>query len=337
MDKKVLTITVPSYNAKDYLDRCLSSMKQPEIMDALEVIIVNDGSTDQTAEVAQKYVDECPETYKLINKENGGHGSGVNTGILNATGTYFKVVDADDWVNEKEFAGYVELLKTQVQSECPADVIASDFLCVEDETFAPLRKIQATNREEQYGQVFTFDGWHPDKVIKMHSFTVKTSILNDHFRGLDEHCFYVDQEYITFPAPYIKSVYYDKRTLYMYRLGRKGQSMSLENMAKNKKMHLHVLGQLVKFYDEVKEQTPTENRIYLERCIGDMIDNQFQIYIMLGNQRGIREELKSWDLEMKHTHPLLYHATSKRSIELLRKTNYYLLPFAKKVHSIVKG
>lgn len=333
---KVLTITVPSYNAEKYLDKCLTSFKHKAVMDDIEVLIVNDGSSDSTAEIASKYVDAYPSTYRLINKENGGHGSGVNTGIMNATGFYFKVVDADDWVNTDAFVDFVNLLKEKANSDYPEDLIASDFLCIEDGTGNVLRKIKATEVEELYGNRYSFDNWHPDKVIKMHSYTIRTKILKEHYRPLDEHCFYVDSEYITYPMPFVNTVYYDRRELYMYRLGRSGQTMSWEVLARNKNMHLHVLNQLVLFYEEVNDKLSKHKKLYLERCIGDLIDNQFQIYIILGNKKGMIAELRKWDRKMKAEHPRLYTSTSKRSISLIRKTNYWILPFAKIAHSIIK-
>jgi len=115
MDKKmgkILTVVVPTYNAEKYLRDNLESFKIPELMEDLEILIVNDGSTDHSLEIAEEYVRQYPDTYRVITKENGGHGSGINCGIANARGTYFKVVDADDWVGEKAFCDLVRTLKT---------------------------------------------------------------------------------------------------------------------------------------------------------------------------------------------------------------------------------
>ena len=97
---KILSIIIPTYNAAQFLDKGLSTfiMEDKEMMDKLEVLIVNDGTKDNSVEVAQKFVDRYPNTFKIINKENGGHGSAINTGVENVTGKYFKCVDADDWV-----------------------------------------------------------------------------------------------------------------------------------------------------------------------------------------------------------------------------------------------
>ena len=101
--KKILSVSIASYNVEKILSQTLDSCLVPEIMDKLEVIVVNDGSKDGTAAVAEEYVKKAPETFVLINKENGGYGSTVNAGIQAATGKYFRLLDGDDWF-DKQFS-----------------------------------------------------------------------------------------------------------------------------------------------------------------------------------------------------------------------------------------
>ena len=122
MDEKILTVTIPSYNVEAYLEDCLESFVNSEVMDDIEVLIVNDGSSDNTVKIAQRYVDKYENTFRLINKENGGHGSTINTGVREAKGKYFKVVDGDDWVDTRSFIHLVKVLK-----ESDADIVASNY------------------------------------------------------------------------------------------------------------------------------------------------------------------------------------------------------------------
>ena len=101
--EKILTVVVPTYNAEKYLRDNLESFEIPELMQDIEILIVNDGSTDHSLEIVREYAERYPDTYRVITKENGGHGSGINCGIECALGTYFKVVDADDWVGKEAF------------------------------------------------------------------------------------------------------------------------------------------------------------------------------------------------------------------------------------------
>lgn len=120
---KILTIIVPTYNAEKYLRRTLESFLIETILEEIEVLVINDGSTDNSLAVAMEYASRYPDSYHVITKENGGHGSGINCGIENATGFYFKVVDADDWVDSAAFCRLVETLKQK-----NADIIYSGFL-----------------------------------------------------------------------------------------------------------------------------------------------------------------------------------------------------------------
>jgi glycosyltransferase involved in cell wall biosynthesis len=95
---KKISFVVPCYNSEDYMERCIDSLLV--LGEDVEIIIVNDGSKDNTGKIADKYQKKYPTIVKAIHKENGGHGSGVNAGIKNAKGKYFKVVDSDDWLDK---------------------------------------------------------------------------------------------------------------------------------------------------------------------------------------------------------------------------------------------
>lgn len=328
--RKILSIAIPAYNVERYMEQCLQSFEVPEILDKIEILIINDGSKDHTQEIAQNYCDKYPDSYFLYNKENGGHGSGINYGIKYATGKYFKVVDGDDWLNSQELTNFILLLE-----RVDTDIVAADFLCIQDETKAVLNEKHCTPDTAQYGQTIHLDEGGVQDVIKMHALTIKTDILQSHDIVIDEKCFYVDCEYITYPIPYVKTVYFYNRYIYMYRLGRNGQSMDIKSMQRNRAQHMHVLESLLHFYDtmgEVSEST----RKYIERCIAQVVENQFQIYISMGLQRGIRQELKDWDSTLKKNYPSICAATNKKSITLLRKTAYWILPIGTIVYKIVR-
>ena len=104
---KVLTFVIPAYNSEKFLDKAISSMLVPEVLDKLEIIVVNDGSKDSTAAIAEKYCTQYPETVKLISQENKGHGGALNTGIAAAAGKYVKVIDADDWVVSENLPEFI--------------------------------------------------------------------------------------------------------------------------------------------------------------------------------------------------------------------------------------
>jgi len=328
---KILTITIPSYNVEKYIDKCVQSMLVDSILEDIEILIVNDGSKDSTPAIAKAYVEKYPQTVRLIDKENGGHGSTINAGIRNASGKYFKVVDGDDWLNTENLECFVALLK-----ERDEDVIASNFMCVQDETYAVLSEKRVASNASLYGTVCDMDAGEVKEVIKMHGLTIKTSILKENNITIDEHCFYVDCEYIAYPIPFVKTVYFDDEFIYMYRLGRNGQSMDIRSMQRNRAMHMRVLNSLLAFYDKLPEMTE-EKRAYIEKVIGQVMENQFQIYISMGTDREIQKEIRNWDKALQQEYPQVAKATTKKSIVLLRKTNYSILPIGSIVLKLVKG
>lgn len=329
---KILSIVIPAYNVEKYLERCLKSFEVECILEKIEVLIINDGSKDGTGVIAQKYCDKYPDTYVLYNKENGGHGSGINYGIKYATGKYFKVVDGDDWLNTKELPDFVRLLE-----EIEADGVATDFLCVQDETDRILSEKYCTSHKEQYGKLADLSKGEVMDVIKMHALTIRTEILQQHGITIDEHCYYVDCEYITYPMPYVETVYFYQKFLYMYRLGRNGQSMDIRSMQKNRAQHMHVLDSLLIFYNNNTDGISENKRYYIERCIAQVVENQFQIFISMGLERGVRKELRDWDTQLQQTYPRVCAATTKKSITLLRKTGYLILPLGTIIYRIYKS
>lgn len=327
---KVLSVIVPAYNVEKYIEQCISSLIVEEIMDKLEILVINDGSKDSTARIVEAYCRKYPETCFLFNKENGGHGSGINYGIAHATGKYFKILDGDDWLNTEELIDFIKVLENQ-----SADIVASNFLCVEDKTEKVLFERFCTDEKQQYGKTCYFSKGEINYAIKMHALTIKTELLKKMEQKIDEHCFYVDCEYITYPIPLVESVYYYPKFIYMYRLGRNGQSVDIASMQKNIKQHKKVLDSLLYFYDSLDECSDGKRK-YIEKCIGQVVENQFQIYISMGMKKGIRKEMREWDIKLKEKYPAIYSATTKKSITLLRKTNYRALKVGAIVYRIVK-
>lgn len=127
--EKILTVVAPAYNVEKYIRKCLDSLLIAEVLSDLEVLIIDDGGTDHTLEIAETYVKRAPDTFKVITKENGGHGSVINCGIQEATGKYFKVVDGDDWVDKRNFKKLISILK-----HTNTDIVASNYCWVFEKT-----------------------------------------------------------------------------------------------------------------------------------------------------------------------------------------------------------
>ena len=84
---KLLSIAIPCYNSESYMEKCIESLLAGG--EDVEILIVNDGSSDRTAEIADSYAEKYPTIVRAIHQENGGHGEGINQGLAHATGRYF--------------------------------------------------------------------------------------------------------------------------------------------------------------------------------------------------------------------------------------------------------
>ena len=110
---KVLTVIVPVYNMEKYIRQCLESLVIGEALDRIEVLVALDSSKDGSAEIAYEFVEQYPDTFRIIYKANGGHGSAITTGLMMASGEYVKILDSDDWVERDAFCRLVDCLETE--------------------------------------------------------------------------------------------------------------------------------------------------------------------------------------------------------------------------------
>lgn len=240
--EKLLTIVVPAYNVEKYIKNCLDSFIDLSVLRSLEILIVDDGSTDSTASLAHTYEQKYPYSFKVLSKENGGHGSTINYAIPRATGKYFKVVDGDDWLDKSLLPQFVQLLK-----HTHSDVISNDFNLVDDRTKKVTKRRKAVSNSYHYNREWGFAEAVMDPLITIHSMTIRTDVLQKNDIRVDEHCFYEDQEYILYPIPYCTSITFSPLPLYQYRLGRSGQSVDIKMMIKRHDQHLNVLDALFEY------------------------------------------------------------------------------------------
>ncbi|AIZ80233.1 hypothetical protein ACEE_10825 [Actinobacillus equuli subsp. equuli] len=281
----------------------------------LELIIVNDGSKDNTLAVAHQLKSDYPETVVVIDKENGGHGSTINAGIKVATGKYFKVVDADDWVdtdNLSELISYLENIS-------------------DDQVISPFAKVYMNTKTEriysyQVGKIRETYDYRDflseiNELPVMHSITIKTNILRDNNIQIDENCFYVDLEYNTFPMPYIKTISYFEKPVYRYRLGSPTQSVSIGSYIKNVRMHKTVIFALVKFFNNYNMASLIEKRL-LKQLISEIIAIHANIHLSRNDVKKAKNDLLEFEGELAYLNKLFFENSFGKKLTILRKTNY---------------
>ncbi len=316
---KILTISIAAYRVENYLAQCLESFLVPDAENRLEVLIINDGSGEGVNDIARTYEQTYPRIFRLIDKENGGHGSTVNRGIEEAKGKYFKTVDGDDWVTQN---GFHELLCFLEQTD--ADLVVTDYQCFDDRSGQIADEPHYEFSGKKYRYVYDWESVSRHVYINMHAATFRTSILKNMGRKLDEHCFYVDAEYILYPVPWIQTIVFLEEPVYMYRLGMTTQSMDIRNMQKNCSHHEKVLSHLLDFYRECQHDISPARLSYIAGGIARILVSQIKIYLSFPPSADYKEKIQSLDQKIKKEYPEVYHSVTNRAVKMLRFSRYHL-------------
>lgn len=222
---KLLSVVIPCYNSQEYMKYCIESLLSGG--EDVELLIVNDGSSDKTAEIADEYEKAYPSIIRAIHQENGGHGEAVNTGIKNATGLYLKVVDSDDWVDTRAYLKILKTLKEFSDEDKSIDMFISNF--VYEKESSKFKKVMKYDDVLPEGKVFTWDDigkFKKGQYILMHSVIYRTQLLRDCNLVLPKHTFYVDNLFVYVPLKHVKNMYYLNVDFYRYLIGRDDQSVN---------------------------------------------------------------------------------------------------------------
>ena len=224
---KLLTVTVPCYNSQDYMSNCIESLLPGG--DRVEIIIIDDGSKDNTGRIADQYAEQYPNIVKVIHQENGGHGEGINQGLRHATGKYFKVVDSDDRVNE-DFTTFLDTLEA-CEAQGGVDLLVTNYYYVHSDGIG--------DRSINYSSVLPEDqifGWsqigrfRPHQMLTIHSCTFRTDCMRACGQDLPRKTFYEDNLMVCRTLPHVEKLYYLNVDLYRYWIGREGQSVQKDVM-----------------------------------------------------------------------------------------------------------
>ncbi len=216
--------------------------------DEVEILIVDDGSRDETARIADACGEKYPDIVRVIHQENGGHGAAVMTGIRNASGLYFKVVDSDDWLDDQAYPRLLETLRQFTRE--PLDMLISNY--VYDKVGVRHKHVMKFGRALPKGRVF---GWedtgriHQGVYILMHSVIYRTELLRECGIDLPRHTFYVDELYVYVPLTHVKRMYYLDVNFYHYFIGREDQSVQEDVMIRRIDQALKVNYMLVSSVD----------------------------------------------------------------------------------------
>lgn len=311
---KLLSFAVPCYNSAAYMEKCVDSLLKGG--EDVEIIIVDDGSTDATAAIADEYVRKYPSIIKAVHKENGGHGSAVNAGIDHAEGLFFKVVDSDDWVKEEPYMQILNALKELAGGEKVLDMLISNF--VYEKVGEKRHKVMRYKHALPIGEMFTWEDvkhFHKGQYMLMHSVIFRTKLLKECGLRLPEHTFYVDNLYVFEPLPYVRSMYYLDVNFYRYYIGRADQSVNEDVMISRIDQQIKVNKLMFDYMTEKKNQIIFNKKLY--RYMLSYLD----IITTISSILLIRSETKE-NLEKKKE---LWSYLKKKDWFLYRKLRYGLL------------
>lgn len=290
---KVLSVTVPCYNSESYMNKCIDSLLKGG--EDVEIIIVDDGSSDRTSEIADDYVRRYPSIVKAVHQENGGHGEAVNTGIANATGIYFKVVDSDDWVKEEAYRQILDTLKNIIGGEKVLDLLISNFVYEKDG--AKRKKVMHYHTALPQNEIITWNQirhFHKGQYLLMHSVIYRTKLLRDCGLKLPKHTFYVDNIYVFEPLPYVKTLYYIDVNFYRYYIGRSDQSVNEKVMISRVDQQLNV-NKIMIDYLAGRNITSNKLRKYMNSYLEIMMVVSSILLIREGSPESLAKKKELWE------------------------------------------
>lgn len=301
---KLLSVVIPCYNSQEYMRYCIESLLPGG--ENVELLIVDDGSTDKTAEIADEYAKRYPAMVKVIHQENGGHGEAVNAGIRNSSGLYFKVVDSDDWVDTRAYMKILKALKDFEAEKKTVDMIISNF--VYEKEGARYKKVMKYDNVLPEGMAFAWEdikNFHTGQYILMHSVIYRTQILRDCGLKLPKHTFYVDNLFVYVPLEHVKRIFYINVDFYRYFIGRQDQSV-------NENVMIRRIDQQIKVNKLMIDQVQIENiknqklRQYMISYLEIVTVVSVILLIRSGTTENLEKKKQLWkyikdkDLELYH-------------------------------------
>lgn len=332
---KILSISIAAYQSENYIRQTLNSLLDERIIDEVEVFVIDDGGTDKTLNIANEYAAKYPKSFFLIHKENEGYGSTVNYSIAHATGKYFKCLDGDDWFSGK---GFYELVVALRESE--ADVVITPYCrCVQGKK--PVLRIYPVEKNREYREVSKLQ----EKNLCFYTWeiTYRTEILQNIDLKLPNHMLYTDMVYNTIPFCVAETIQFLDKYVYCYRIGREGQSISLESRKRNLRDYLEICEQLCGF---CREQRANKNYQYILRRTSRYCFSAIKSILLNPINENTLEIYKSFESMVQATCPdvekyIFEVMTGKyvNLIKLIRKTHYAaywllgLVPFRKTLMS----
>ena len=338
--EKLITFAVPCYNSAAYMDHCVETLLTGG--KDIEIILVDDGSTkDDTPAICDRYAEQYPGIIRAIHQPNGGHGEGVNQGIRNASGLYYKVVDSDDWLDPDALKKALDKLRQFAKMKRPVDMMICNYVYehVEDQTQKVMRYTNVFPRDRifSWSQIGRF---RPSQYLLMHSVIYRTELLRKCGLELPKHTFYVDNIFVYQPLPYVKTMYYMDVDLYRYFIGRADQSVNEKVMVTRVDQQLRVTRLMIDAHDlrRVHASLPKLSR-YMFNYLAMMMTISSIFLLIDGSPEALGKRTELWEY-LRTVDRGIYHKMKYRAVSAVsnipgyqgRKLSVRLYRLARKIY-----
>jgi len=297
------------------MKNCIDGLLQGGYEEDIEIILVNDGSADDTGLIADAYARMYPGVIRVIHQENGGHGEGVNQGMRNAEGLYYKVIDSDDWVDQDSMKKVMDKLKEFSAMSDPVDMLITNYVYehVEDNTSFTAQY----SRTFPEDRIFTWEDvgrFKPSQYLLMHSVIYRTDVLRNCGIELPKHTFYVDNIFVYQPLPEAKTMYYLNTDFYRYFIGRSDQSVNEKVMIKRIDQQLRITRIMIESYnlEELKLFQPKLAN-YMLRYLSMMMAICTILLSIDGSYEALQKKNQLWAF-LKKNNPVTYRKIKYNSI-----------------------
>lgn len=241
-----VSVIVPVYNTEQYLEKCLDSLVNQTLED-IEIVLIDDGSTDKSAQILEKYHDKYLNKILLISKENGGQGTARNLGIAKCTGEYIGFLDSDDYA---DLSMYENMWKTAKRDNL--DLVECRYRYIREENGQELRPYGYVRKYKNQDDMFI------DPLVSPWNKLIRADILKQFEHVFPEGLIYEDTAFFIKIIPYIeKRGFVDKA--YVFHMLRGSSTMNV-----NKSQKVGDIFEVIKdildyykensFYEEYKDE-----------------------------------------------------------------------------------
>lgn len=332
--KKLLSIIIPMYNSYEFIEKCLNSliMGKKEML-SLEVVVVNDGSTDGCEKLVVPYIEKYPETIRMVEQPNGGHGAAINHGVNECQGKYFKILDADDWISTNTLKN----LLLKINNKVSADVLLNSFQTYNISTGENIE--YWTGKPRLMTMHSVLKEWNQYKwIFSLHGIIYRTEFYRKLNKPLPEHVYYDDAFFYTVCASYANTIQIiEDKPLYIYRIGDLNQSISNKNREIRINQLEKVIDAMLSAGKQIDEKNVVGKKYWKRKMLIAISDYYITTFLRFEDRKEGREKAKQFTIELKNKNIDIYQATRKKywEIKILGILNFDTL-FLEKIVNLKK-